>query len=276
MLYCKSKRKASMCKKAYLLWVVLFVIIFFSQASAEITPPEDDINGNPSIDLQQLSINELLSLQKEIQRILADKGYVQYEELDRGSKGDSVSNVQQRLKELFFYSGSITGKYDTETQKAFKQFEKYNNLTNDGKASQSDLLILFSSVALSKPTSLPVTAVTSTPDPEDTSEEYLPFSAFDYAEYFRYPEKYYGSKIVLKGKVVQVLGTRTAGYQIRLDTSGKSDIVYIYLNADPGFNILEGDRLTVYAVMRNTYTYKSILGQSITIPSANADRIKLN
>ena len=163
MLYCKSKRKASMCKKAHLLWVVLFVIIFFSQVSAEITPPEDDINGNPSIDLQQLSINELLSLQKEIQRILADKGYVQYEELDRGSKGDSVSSVQQRLKELFFYSGSITGKYDTETQKAFKQFEKYNNLTNDGKASQSDLLILFSSAVLSKPTSSPAAAVTSTP-----------------------------------------------------------------------------------------------------------------
>ena len=88
---------------------------------------------------------------------------MQYEELYRGSKGDSVSSVQQRLKELFFYSGSIPGKYDTETQKAFKQFEKYNNLTNDGKASQSDLLILFSSVALSKPTSLPITAVTSTP-----------------------------------------------------------------------------------------------------------------
>jgi peptidoglycan hydrolase-like protein with peptidoglycan-binding domain len=68
---------------------------------------------------------------------------VQYEELDRGSKGDFVSDVQQRLKELFFYNGNITGKYDTETQKAFKQFEKYNNLTNDGKASQSDLLILF-------------------------------------------------------------------------------------------------------------------------------------
>jgi len=76
---------------------------------------------------------------------------VQYEELDRGSKGDSVSSVQQRLKELFFYSGSITGKYDTETQKAFKQFEKYNNLTNDGKASQSDLLILFSSAVTSTP-----------------------------------------------------------------------------------------------------------------------------
>ena len=107
--------------------------------------------------------NELLSLQKEIQRILADKGYVQYEELDRGSKGDFVSDVQQRLKELFFYNGNITGKYDTETQKAFKQFEKYNNLTNDGKASQSDLLILFSSVALSKPTSSPAAAVTFTP-----------------------------------------------------------------------------------------------------------------
>ena len=88
---------------------------------------------------------------------------MQYEELDRGSKGDFVSDVQQRLKELFFYNGNITGKYDTETQKAFKQFEKYNNLTNDGKASQSDLLILFSSAVLSKPTSSPAAAVTSTP-----------------------------------------------------------------------------------------------------------------
>jgi len=42
-----------MCKKAHLLLVVLFVIIFFSQVSAEITPPENDTNDNPGIDLQQ-------------------------------------------------------------------------------------------------------------------------------------------------------------------------------------------------------------------------------
>ena len=91
--------------------------------------------------LQGLSVDELLTVKKAIQSILTDRGYVLYNELDRGAKGDDVIKVQERLKELGYYTGSLSGKFDSETQKAFKLFEKNNGLTNDGKASQNDLIL---------------------------------------------------------------------------------------------------------------------------------------
>lgn len=257
--------------------ILIFLLIISSAVSEEIVANRCNIE-DLVLNLQDMSIDDLLTLQNELQKILADKGYVQYEELERGSKGDSVIKLQERLKELGYYTGSVSGKYDSETQMAMKNFEKNNGLNNDGKASQSDLVILFSSSAKAKTTPTPLTAETIAPNKktEDVPEGYLPFSEFDYTEFFRYPEKYYGTKIVLKGKVVQVLGSRKSGYQIRLATSGYNDIVYIRVKYDPGFNILEEDRLIVYAEMKNTYTYTATFLNSVTIPSADADRIILN
>ena len=258
--------------RSFLIILLMSVLIISSSAA------EESSIENMFFHLQDMSIDELLILQNEIQKILADKGYVQYEELERGSKGDPVIKLQERLKELGYYTGSVSGKYDSETQMAMKNFEKNNGLNNDGKASQSDLVIVFSSSAKAKNTPAPLSAETVAPNKktEDEPEGYLPFSDFDYTEFFRYPEKYYGKKIVLKGKAVQVLGSRKSGYQIRLATSGYTDVVYIRVKYDPGFNILEDDRLTVYAEMKNTYTYTTTLFNSVTIPSADADRIILN
>ena len=262
---------------ALVIWGLCIVFLFNSLAIAENNEESQDNLSTVISLLKELSIDDLLVLQNEIQKTLADKGYVQYEELDRGSKGNAVSDVQERLKELGFYTGSINGKYDTETQKAFKQFEKNNGLVSDGKATQDDLLVLFGSAAVARSTPTPVPEKNAKEKKQnETPEGYLPFSDFDYTEYFRYPEKYYGTKIVLRGKVVQVIGSRKNGYQLRLDTSGSGDIVYIRLHSDPGFNILENDRITVYAVMRNTYTYTSTFSVSVTIPSADADSIILN
>ena len=36
-------------------------------------------------------------------------------------------------------------------------------------------------------------------------------------------------------------------------------------------NILEKDQITFYCVMKGDYTYKSTMGQSITLPLAQAD-----
>ena len=269
-------------KKSFI-WLVILALslcsisaVAFSQGT-EVPSQDETIQQTEMLDIQNMSIDELLSLQNEIQRVLADKGYVQYEELDRGSKGDAVLDVQIRLKELGYYTGNISGKYDSETQKAFKLFEKNNNLTNDGKASQSDLIVLFGSTAIAKATPTPQSEkVSTTKKPEIALEGYLPFSDFDYTEYSRYPEKYNGTKIILKGKAIQVIGSRTRGYNIRLATAGNSDVVYIRVNTDPGYNILENDRLTVYATMKDPYTYTSTFFVSVTIPSADADGIQLN
>lgn len=59
-----------------------------------------------------------------------------------GSRGEEVRQIQKKLKELGFYSGSIDGIYGVQTQKAVKQFQKSRGLTSDGIAGPKTLLYL--------------------------------------------------------------------------------------------------------------------------------------
>jgi hypothetical protein len=146
-----------------------------------------------------------------------------------------------------------------------------NDLDNDGVASKADQLTLYSSKALaqSTPSQKPTTTITPQED------AFVAYKSFDYMDCSRYPEKHFGEKIVLKGTVLQVLGNRSEGFQIRLATSGSDDVVYVYINSDPGYNIIVDDRLTVYATMYNTITYESTWKVEVTIPAAIAEIIVL-
>ncbi len=70
--------------------------------------------------------------------------------LKQGSKGTEVSNLQKRLKELKYYTGSVDGDYGAGTVSAVKEFQKNNNLTADGKAGQKTLEVLYSYYAVPK------------------------------------------------------------------------------------------------------------------------------
>lgn len=59
-----------------------------------------------------------------------------------GSRGQEVRQIQQKLKELGLYSGSVDGIYGTATQKAVRQFQKNCGLTVDGIAGRKTLLYL--------------------------------------------------------------------------------------------------------------------------------------
>ena len=67
-----------------------------------------------------------------------------YQTLEKGDSGKSVKSLQERLKECGWYSGSITGKYDSATQNAVKAFQKAQGLTADGKAGSKTQKALFS------------------------------------------------------------------------------------------------------------------------------------
>ncbi len=71
----------------------------------------------------------------------------EYKELSKGSKGDAVKALQERLKELGFYSSSIDGDYGNGTVKAVKAFEEYNDLEQTGTASSDLQAFLFSDKA---------------------------------------------------------------------------------------------------------------------------------
>lgn len=68
--------------------------------------------------------------------------------LRRGYTGDDVIAVQERLKELGYYTGSIDGVYGSGSIAAATAFQKNNGLKVDGLTGQSTYAALFSSSAV--------------------------------------------------------------------------------------------------------------------------------
>jgi len=79
-----------------------------------------------------------------------------------GSKGEDVYWVQMRLKELGYYTGSVTGEYRAGTQKAVKAYQRDHGLSADGIAGTNTLSRLYND-AKNQPTPTPVPTPTPTP-----------------------------------------------------------------------------------------------------------------
>ena len=67
--------------------------------------------------------------------------------LKKGDKGDAVKKLQQRLKELGYYSPTCYGEYGDKTVAAVKAFQKNNGLTQDGVAGTKTQSKLYSESA---------------------------------------------------------------------------------------------------------------------------------
>lgn len=59
-----------------------------------------------------------------------------------GMKNQSVTSLQQKLKELGYFNGKVTGYYGSITKESVKRFQKNNNLTSDGIAGPATLSAL--------------------------------------------------------------------------------------------------------------------------------------
>ncbi len=57
----------------------------------------------------------------------------------RGSSGDTVRQIQTKLKNWGYYSGAVDGVYGSATEKAVRLFQQKNGLTVDGKAGAQTL-----------------------------------------------------------------------------------------------------------------------------------------
>ena len=83
-----------------------------------------------------------------------------YEELAKGSKGDAVIALQERLKELGYYSISVDGDYGNGTLNAVSAFQSRNGIDATGIATAETQELLYSDNAKPAP---------PTPDVEVTS-----------------------------------------------------------------------------------------------------------
>lgn len=68
--------------------------------------------------------------------------------LKKGSTGTEVVTLQNRLKTLGYYTGSVDGDFGQSTEDAVKAFQKRNGLTADGKVGDETAAKLYSSSAV--------------------------------------------------------------------------------------------------------------------------------
>ena len=72
-----------------------------------------------------------------------------------GMSGLDVQYVQDRLKELDYYTGASDGQYGSGTEAAVRAFQENNGLTVDGKVGSKTSQVLFSSGALGSEEQMP-------------------------------------------------------------------------------------------------------------------------
>ncbi len=79
----------------------------------------------------------------------SSSGSGSYTTLQEGDESSAVKTLQQRLKELGYYTGSVDGKFGSGTTDAVRDFQRANNLTVDGKAGATTQGLLYSTSAKS-------------------------------------------------------------------------------------------------------------------------------
>ncbi|MBO2515703.1 MAG: hypothetical protein CW338_00305 [Clostridiales bacterium] len=87
--------------------------------------------------------------------------------LQVGSEGETVYWLQMKLKEMGYYTGTVTGQFREGTEKAVKAFQRANGLEVTGRANRSTLQCLYRIVEEANAT--PTPAPTATPSPVPTA-----------------------------------------------------------------------------------------------------------
>jgi peptidoglycan hydrolase-like protein with peptidoglycan-binding domain len=64
-----------------------------------------------------------------------------------GDRGTDIKSMQERLKELKYFSGEATGEFGVRTETAVKNFQKRNGLSPDGIVGENTIEALFSESA---------------------------------------------------------------------------------------------------------------------------------
>ena len=93
---------------------------------------------------------------------------VEFETLEKGSKGEAVIKLQERLNELGYSVGKVDGQFGKKTESAVKSFQQMNGLEVNGIVDSITYESIFSSEAV-KPTPAPTPKPTNTPKPKQQS-----------------------------------------------------------------------------------------------------------
>ena len=88
-----------------------------------------------------------------------------FRQLKKGSKGEDVYWLQMKLKELGYYTGTVTGTYYSGTQSAVKKFQRAADIYPSGEADVKTLEALYADIlSANTPTPEPTPEATPRPD----------------------------------------------------------------------------------------------------------------
>ena len=159
--------------------------------------------------------------------------------ISSGSKGEAVSRLQTRLKELGYYTGSVDGTAGSATVKAIKDFQKKNGLSQTGTADAATQAILYSASALSaKATATPKPTATPTPIPTSApaaSAAVFPFTTYTLSSVnLRAGMSTSSSRILTIPKGAEISVLSISGDYLQVKYSGKTGYIvsqYAYVPA---------------------------------------------
>lgn len=208
-------------------------------------------------DLATYTDEELLLLSEAVLEEQKNRG-MNYETLQQGSKGDAVKNLQQRLIELSYLSGSADGDYGGKTKAAVELFQKSVGMVSTGIADAETQKALFA---------------------EDAPQAKV-YLDLDFKAISRDPNAYVGKNYKFSGKVLQVMEENYDSYTLtamRIATKGNYDnVVYVFYKRPTNeARILEDDRVTIYGECGGLYSYTSTMGKEVTLPKFTAESVSL-
>ncbi len=179
-----------------------------------------------------------------------------------GSRGDKVVKLQERLKELGYYTGSADGVAGSATVSAIKAFQKKNGLKQTGNADADTQALLYSANALSAnaaATPVPTAAPTAYPAPTAQPREAdFPFETYTISSVnLRKEASAASSRLTTVPKGASILVTEIDGDFLKVIYNGKTGYImadYAYVPAQ----YASGKALPEDADARQRYAYLQI------------------
>lgn len=209
------------------------------------------------VEEKDAKIAELEARISELEEMIGSNPPVQepvYETLQIGSNGNAVKTLQERLKVLNYLEGSADGAFGKGTAGAVSAFQAEVGLEATGIADDATQAALFS----------------------DDAPKAKVYVNLDYKAVSRDPDSYKGTMIKFTGKILQVIECDDY-INFRITSRGNyDDVVYCtYKRPENYKRFLEDDKVEVWATSTGIYSYTTVMGSEVTIPSCIVDRIEL-
>ena len=256
-----------------LLSLVLIALLLLSGtgfASTQESDPAEELKTYTTEELEGMTAEELISIIEQLYAELAElrgeeteaepeptpepTAVPKYTELAKGSKGEDVKQLQQRLKDLGYLSGSVDGSYGGGTASAVSSFQNQNGLPVTGTADAATQELLHS----------------------EKAEKAIVYEALDYKGASRNPSDYFGKHVQFTGKILQVIEEDTL-VSFRIASKGNyDDVVFVSMSKPDNYSrLLEDDKVTVSGVYFDLMSYETVMGATVTIPWIYADLVAL-